>query len=356
MTYADVAVVGAGPAGAMAACVLARAGLRVALLDEVNEAPRIGESLPGAVRPLLRDSGLLAALEAGITRPAAGNLSAWGSAELVAADSIRDPHGPGLHVDRARFDAALRAGAVCAGASRIRARVRAFEFQPAGWTVQHTAGSLQARFLVDASGRRALAAQQLGIGRVQDEALVALYAWGSAGAPDQRTVIEAVPQGWWYTAALPGGKRVAAMHVLPPVAARILRSQGWQQELARTLHIQRYCQPGTAWSAPRGTDAAGARMERCTGEGWLAVGDAALAFDPLSSQGIFNALYTGLRGGQAVVGALDGDRQALPRYEERLREVRHRYRQHVRLYYGAEHRWPTEDFWRSRLPGTHRLR
>jgi len=34
-----------------------------------------------------------------------------------------------------------------------------------------------------------------------------------------------------------------------------------------------------------------------TGEGWLAAGDAALSLDPLSSQGLFKALYTGLAGG-----------------------------------------------------------
>lgn len=36
------------------------------------------------------------------------------------------------------------------------------------------------------------------------------------------------------------------------------------------------------------------RLDRAAGEDWLAVGDAASAWDPLSSQGVYRALVTGL--------------------------------------------------------------
>ena len=60
----DVAVVGAGPAGAALASVLAPR-YRVVLLDRLAEPlARIGESLIPAARRLLRDMGLLTAFEA----------------------------------------------------------------------------------------------------------------------------------------------------------------------------------------------------------------------------------------------------------------------------------------------------
>jgi flavin-dependent dehydrogenase len=40
-------------------------------------------------------------------------------------------------------------------------------------------------------------------------------------------------------------------------------------------------------------EAGGARLEPLHGNGWLACGDAALSFDPLSSQGLLTALYSG---------------------------------------------------------------
>src|SRR4051794_21794367 len=54
--------------------------------------------------------------------------------------------------------------------------------------------------------------------------------------------------------------------------------------------------------------------------GWMAIGDAALAFDPSSSQGLFNALYFGLA---AADGArfMHGDEIAINEYAAETRSV-----------------------------------
>jgi len=99
------------------------------------------------------------------------------------------------------------------------------------------------------------------------------------------------------------------------------------------------------------TDASGARLERFAGDGWLAVGDAALAFDPLSSQSLFDALYTGLRGAEAIAADLAGEGgapEARTAYAERLESVRAAYRRHLHLYYRAETRWRDRPFWARR--------
>ena len=92
----------------------------------------------------------------------------------------------------------------------------------------------------------------------------------------------------------------------------------------------------------------GSRLAPPGGEGWLAVGDSALAFDPLSSQGLFNALYTGLTGGRAMAARLAGDKAAVPGYASRLNEIWAAYEHHRRLYYGQERRWPEAPFWARR--------
>ena len=43
-----------------------------------------------------------------------------------------------------------------------------------------------------------------------------------------------------------------------------------------------------------------ARLQPLAGPAWFAAGDAACSFDPLSSQGLLNALYSGLAAAEAA--------------------------------------------------------
>ena len=92
-------------------------------------------------------------------------------------------------------------------------------------------------------------------------------------------------------------------------------------------------------------------LDRFAGPGWLAVGDSALSFDPLSSQGLLTALYTGLRAGQAADRLLDGDDGPLEEYARRLEAIHDAYRRHRAAYYAAERRWADRTFWLRRVPG-----
>ncbi len=80
----------------------------------------------------------------------------------------------------------------------------------------------------------------------------------------------------------------------------------------------------------------------------MAVGDAAVAFDPLSSLGINNALETGLRAAEAIHAALSGHEKALTPYASFLHD-RLAESERLRLsFYAMEQRWRQEPFWRRR--------
>jgi len=116
----DVLVVGAGPAGATVALNLAPLR-QVALVDRrARPGPRIGESLPPAARRLLTDMGLWESFTAEGHSHCYANRAAWGSAQPVETDFLRDPDGHGWDIDRARFEVWLRAVAVDRGAIQIR--------------------------------------------------------------------------------------------------------------------------------------------------------------------------------------------------------------------------------------------
>ena len=348
----DVVVVGAGPAGAVAGKILAKAGRRVLLVDDVGEAKRkVGESLPGSARPLLRDLGLLEGVEGGPHLQNTGRQSAWGSTDLRTLDALREPHGPGWNLDRAHFDAGVRRSALASGAVWCQLRVRSVSRDGEGWRLGLRRGELKTRWLVDASGRRAMVARGVGVKRCRDDSLVAVCAWMAPrpGDLDRRTLVEAVSDGWWYSALLPEGIRVVVFHGEGHSAARLLRQpDAWQDKLAETQHLRELVGGAEVLDGPRATEACGAHLERFGGRGWLAVGDAALSFDPLSSQGMLNALYTGFRGGEAVLAALDGRPGAVQGYADRLTEIRRAYRDHHHVYYRQEGRWPEQSFWARR--------
>jgi flavin-dependent dehydrogenase len=320
----DVLVVGAGPAGAVAATVLARAGARVALIDRPDtSAERIGETLPGAAARALRRLGLPTPGPGTPHRPVRGTLSAW-AGPVTAQDTLTDPDGPAWRLDRARFDADLRAAAAEQGVRAVRGWFRSVERTGAAWSVDLDTGPrLTAHRLVDATGRRARLARALGATRRPDAALVAVWALAPA-APEgtDRTLIESVDDGWWYAVRLPDDRALAAFHTDPRTATELLTTPGrWWARLASTrliateLDVTRFTDP-----VLRVADAKGGFLSPPAGEGWVACGDAALYFDPLASQGLLNAIATGHAAAQAIL-----DPALLTGYVTTLQRVRRTY-------------------------------
>src|SRR5262249_51052753 len=100
---------------------------------------------------------------------------------------------------------------------------------------------------------------------------------------------------------------------------------------------------------PHALSAETARLDRVGGAGWAAVGDAAISFGPLSSQGILTALVSGPPAGEAADLALAGERNAIDEYGHRVDEIDHAYRRHRDACYAAEGRWAGRPFWHRRL-------
>ena len=346
----DVVVAGGGPAGAAAAYVLARRGRRVLLADDVDPCvAKIGEALPGAAVRLLRSIGLPVPEAAGPHRPIGGNLSCWNAEHPVASDFFCSPDGPGWRLDRARFDADLRAAAIRAGARYRAARVTNPERRGAGWSIgfgDHAPATSQ--WLIDATGRRAAIARRQGATRLRDAPLIALYAVGRPPKAIQldRTVIEAARHGWWYAAGLPSGQVVAGFHTHHRAAHALLTQPGrWREALRDTRHAGSMLADALFEHPPRAVEAGGARLDRCRGDRWIACGDAALSFDPVSGQGIFAALHGGMTAAHAVDEALGGGNEKLAAYSARLDHVRRHYVAHCRAVYGSEQRWRDAPFW-----------
>jgi flavin-dependent dehydrogenase len=329
----------------------------VAVVERNAEpSPRIGESLPAAARRLLRDMGLLESFLAEGHAPCYGNRSVWGDARPQETDSLRDPDGPGWHLDRVRFERWLREAAVARGAEIIApATVERIERDGDGWLVETSAGAIRASAIIDAAGRAAPIARRLGAQTRVDDRLICGWVYGRDEGRGSRglTYVEATEHGWWYTAPMPAGRRVLAFHTdadLP--AAHVARDRDALVQAARLVRELGGWLDDAGFVAEEVsgfTAAHSSTLEPCAGDGFLAAGDAALAFDPLSSQGLLNALFTGLAAAEAADSHLRGDGEALARYRDTIAGIAGAYRRHLVLFYGEERRWSSAPFWQRRL-------
>jgi len=355
----DVVVVGAGPAGATAALNLAPTRT-VALVDrDLHPRPRIGESLPPAARRLFTDMGIWKSFQSQGHSPCYGNRAVWGSPQPFETDFLRDPDGHGWHIDRARFDVWLREIAVDRGAMLLAPdRLISIDWDGQYWRAEVGTAEgivdLIARVVIDAGGRASPISRSLGARRKLGDKLVCSWVCGK-GSPIRRgagfTYVEATEDGWWYSAPLPDGRRALAFHTdsdLPAARAvadpkKLLGRAASNQELGAVLSESSFSPEQSGFAA-----AHSAVLQPFAGPAWFAAGDAAFSFDPLSSQGLLNALFTGLAAAEAADRQLSGAGDCLHEYSQMLSQVYSVYQQHLSHWYGAEMRWTDQPFWRRR--------
>jgi len=364
----DAVIIGGGPAGASAAIALARAGRSVAVLERSDYGQVcIGETLPPDARVPLARLGVWHRFLADDHAPSPGTASAWGQEELEENHFIFNPYGNGWHLDRRRFDALLASAAVEAGADLQRnARMTGCEqASSSGWQVEYVRDErpcrLHARFLVDATGRACIPSRRQGARRLRIDRLTGVIGMFTAREQpqDYRTLVEAATDGWWYSAWLPDARLVVAWMTdadLLPRGQSQLHAH-WQRRLGETLHTRSRAIGQTGGQTgemtldqPLRLIAAGSEILECSGgANWLATGDAALSFDPLSSQGIYKALQSGLLTAEVIGEAFRGHASAVRELSFRNRRSFERYLETRRDYYSREQRWPVSAFWRRRL-------
>lgn len=281
-----VLIAGRGPAGLAAAIALAERGIEVLTLAPATPIPALSraEMLPGAARAILQRLGVGDILTQSVTLQ--GLRQNWKGSHLELHEALPAAALPvGWSLDRRALHSALQDRAAALGVTSVQGRLRRISGAPGQWNVHLSDGSkLTARLLIDATGRAAALARRLGAKTQQGPPLLARV-WTDPGAAPPFLEVEAQAAGWRYSLPHPAGGT----------------SIGW---LAQAETHQRQG-AATAATAPL-VDARNRRLSPLAGPGWLAVGDAALAFDPIASQGCFNALSGGFLAGNAAADACQG--------------------------------------------------
>ena len=364
----DVVILGGGPAGCATALALARLGMSRVLVVEAGryEAVRIGESIPPDIRVVLDELGVCEEFLKQDQEPCLGSCSSWGAAALGYNDFLFNPLGNGWHLDRRRFDAFLarevaeRGSVLCTG-TRFDTCER---IDGGGFRLRLSKDDKQtrmvgARFVVDATGMRSCFARSMGAGRLFLDQLLCVtgfFELPSSANFSKLTMLEAVEYGWWYAAKLPNRRLAVAVASDPEIIKQnaLRRRDDWLDRLTRTNHISEELAGCRFVEDSQMTCAAPSfLLDKVAGDGWLAVGDAASAYDPISSQGIHKALSDGARAGGAIAACLGGSDVSLDEYQISVASRFQQYLENRNFFYGLEQRWPTSSFWTRRQARTH---
>ena len=271
----EVAVLGAGPAAVATACALRRLGHTVRLFGRGRHHALEGLSVRALA--LLEHYGLSVAA-ACATHPAARG-GHWGGSPVSA--------GHEFIVDRRAFDHALREDAAAHGVSLEEEFALAIEPAARGHRVRTCSGTHRAGVLIDARGRRG------GRPQARGPSLIALSQRLSAvPASPPRTLICPLEDGWcWFASDGAGG---AVLQLI--VASRgLARRADPAQRLRECVAALAVCESDLRCARLEGEPCARAASARLSAPGTappgsLRAGDAAVAMDPLSGHGLYEAL------------------------------------------------------------------
>ncbi|KAF8630506.1 hypothetical protein AX15_002877 [Amanita polypyramis BW_CC] len=369
----DVIIVGGGIAGCSTALSLLHSNSKATfiILDDANpQLFKIGESLPSPAIQFLRylSPTLISSLEDGTRQGkhlhSTGNASAWTSGDIHEQHSILNPFGKGWHLDRALFDQSFRDAVSDLTADNphnglIKARFSSIEKQNDVWHVfaedlrTENQCHYQGRWVIDATGRKASVAHKIGAKTIKSDSLLAFYALFESCEEDEEhhVLIEAAESGWWYTTQLAENKRIIVYHTdddEPP--SKIARKpDGFMQLLYETVHVLKVVQNygySILENYPRCTAAWSSILHPLCDEEkrWCAVGDAAMAFDPLSSQGMIAALSVGCFVGELIGSSGGVNADSISEYHDKVGK---KYEKEKKYYYGQVPRF-SKKFWRKR--------
>jgi len=347
----EVGILGGGPAGLVMARRLAELGHDTLLVDRAGGTKgQRAESLPPSIRPILESVRLQDALDAAVFCRERRALLLWEANELQVKtfDSA-----PSLLVDRALFDDVLRSVIVRSGTRVVvPANARAPQRHPrGGWLVPIATSSgtafMRARFLVDARGRRPRACV--------DDSAPSTVALSASFVVDERafaeTRIEAGMDAWFWGSPLPGRCYAAAVFIDSARVGglggcdrmRLYRRLLSRSKLLKNLLTDRLCGPVSV------RDATSRLAKDLIGDDFIRVGEAAVAIDPLSSQGIQAALLSAIQGSAAVHTILTTSFEsgaAFQFYQERQQDLAAKSKLTAARFYRA-HRGKS-PFWKQR--------
>ena len=350
----DVAIIGGGPAGSVAAALLARAGRRVIVLER-DKFPRfhIGESLlPFSMQAFTRLGLHEKFARAGFMEKFGGEMyGACGDdgVKFYFEDGFRSQTDRSYQVTRADFDKVLLDHAAESGAEvREETGVDKIDFSDEGATLAISHGNeIRARYVIDASGRNSILSAKFKLKEnyehLQKVSVFAHYdgMTRAAGRDGTLTRMVRAVDRWFWVIPL-SATRTSVGVVLDGAVYKksgLSAEEFLQGAIEEQPILMQQMRDAERVTPVRTAADFSYRSSRLTGDRWMLAGDAAGFIDPVFSSGVFLAVLAGEQAADALHEVLDrpAKRSKLfARYERNINKAMDVYLRFVDAWYSKE--------------------
>lgn len=361
----EVLVAGAGPSGCATALSLLNYSDKEVMLIEQGDLSntRVGEQVSATIFKFIDYLKLTQEdFNKSNHMPSYNSISYWGSNKPSTRDAIFTTEESTYQLNREEFDLALlKKVSDLGGVILPRSKVQDIKKNHDGrWEldlIHAKEGPLKilATYLVDATGRNASLSRQLNIHMQKHDKLMGVGCFFSASEDQQQKygyIIESCKDGWWYCAHLPDNKIVVCLFSDADIISnkRFNQRKQWQKQLSQTQHIASYIQGAKLdTEKPWVRNACSQILNGKLPDNFIAVGDAACGFDPISSMGIGFALSSGCQAAITILNNEGGSLESLfPLYQQDLQHIFNEYQTTHNKIYNKEQRWTSSPFWRRR--------
>jgi len=355
----DVAIIGGGPAGSVAAALLARAGRRVVVFER-DKFPRfhIGESLlPFSMQAFTRLGLHEKFARAGFMEKFGGEMyGACGGdgVKFYFEDGFRSQTDRSYQVTRAEFDKVLLDHAAESGAEvREETGVDKIDFSDGDVSLaisgkaNGAAEEIRARYVIDASGRNSILSAKFKLKKnyehLQKVSVFAHYDEMSRAEGRDGTLtrmVRAIDRWFWIIPLTATRTSVGVV-----LDGAVFKKSGLSAEdfLQQAIEEQPLLME-TMRDAERVTPVRTAadfsyRSTRLTGDRWMMAGDAAGFIDPVFSSGVFLAVLGGEQAADVLHEVLDRPakrKKLFARYECKINQAMDVYLRFVDAWYSKE--------------------
>ncbi len=332
---------------------------KFALIQESLKDFPIGESLTSAIYPILDYVGVRDRLLKNNSLYGRGHLSNWGG-RPYEVHSIFQYDLQSFSIDRKKFNSSI------VDILKQSADLNFHLFFPSKvLNVQNVENrewhldileeltnrkiSLRSPFFIDASGRRAQFVRNKGGDNIIYDRLVAagaFYEFPPNSSIRNQIITETTEDGWWYMNTLPFNKKVLTfMTDIQELNEQCLYNQNvWHNKIKKTsliLNEMNFLKPMD--EKIRVYNAYCRRLLNPGNNRWIATGDAACSFDPLSPIGIGNAFLSGIKAAETF---------KTKNFYEYSNDIDHNFSSYLKnreRIYSLEKRWLNKPFWKKRL-------